>query len=151
QRLPSGPAVIPKGWLSGVGTGKGAKTVPAGVMCPIRLAVSKVNQRLPSGPAVISLGPMPVKGGSWNSATTPPGVIRPILLALISVNQRLPSGPAVMPQGPLLAVGTRDSVMLAAVPVRLLWTVSVTVTVCLPAARRVTANVCAPLSAAVKV
>src|ERR1700686_2230695 len=54
QRLPSGPAVIPRRTLLAVGMGYSV-IVPLGVMRPI-LPILSVNQRLPSGPAVISVG-----------------------------------------------------------------------------------------------
>lgn len=52
QSAPSGPAVIPIGWLFAVGTGYSVIT-PAVVIRPILLAVFSVNQSAPSGPAVI--------------------------------------------------------------------------------------------------
>src|SRR6266851_2992489 len=115
QRLPSGPAVMQKGLLKGVGT-ENSVIPPLVVMRPISsapLPVSSVNQRLPSGPAVMPKG-LPPGVGTENSVMVPLGVMRPILFARVelSVNQRLPSGPAVMPSGPLLGVGTGNSLML---------------------------------------
>ena len=52
HRLPSGPAVIPSGWLCAVGMGNSVNA-PAGVIRPILLDQDSVNHRLPSGPAVI--------------------------------------------------------------------------------------------------
>jgi hypothetical protein len=73
QRLPSGPAVIPTGFVTAV-VGKGDRgnsvTSPAGVIRPIRFPISSVNQRLPSGPAVIPFG-LPPAVGTRNSVTTP--------------------------------------------------------------------------------
>ena len=69
---------------------------PVGVMRPILLPVSSVNQRLPSGPVVIARVRLPAVG-IGNSVTTPAGVIRPILLVKPSVNHTFPSGPAAIP------------------------------------------------------
>src|SRR5690348_8120467 len=55
QRLPSGPAVIPKGEPSVRGRGNSVIARVAGLMTPI-LPTWSVNQRLPSGPAVILAG-----------------------------------------------------------------------------------------------
>ena len=52
QRLPSGPAAIPSGAPSAVGT-ENSVSCPVGVIRPIWSAVLSVNQRLPSGPAAI--------------------------------------------------------------------------------------------------
>src|SRR5205085_12209638 len=60
QSAPSGPLVMCKGPLSGVGIGKSA-TAPLGVILPtLLLGESSVNQRLPSGPEVIKLGEEPL-------------------------------------------------------------------------------------------
>jgi hypothetical protein len=58
QRLPSGPVVIPVGWLRAVGMGNSAMAWVVGLISLILLAVpvSSVNQMLPSGPAVIWKG-----------------------------------------------------------------------------------------------
>ena len=80
QRLPSGPAVMPKMPLLAVGI-ENSVTTPAVVIRPIWLALSSVNQRLPSGPAAIPPGLLtPV--GIGNSVTTPAGVIRADLVAI---------------------------------------------------------------------
>src|SRR4051812_48704215 len=71
QTLPSGPSVMPVGWLSGVGTGYSVTRWVAGSRRPMRLAAASVNQRAPSAPGVISvaglgngvLGVMAVVGG----------------------------------------------------------------------------------------
>src|SRR5216117_3911512 len=107
QRLPSGPAAMPKrGLLVAV---RGNSSIwPPGVIRPTSFPVVSVNQRLPSGPTVMPRGP-PLRVGIGNSVMTPRGVIRPILFPPSSVNQRLPSGPAVMDLGTLLAVGMRNS------------------------------------------
>src|SRR5206468_1150724 len=99
QRLPSGPAAMPKrGLLVAV---RGNSSIwPPGVIRPTSFPVVSVNQRLPSGPTVIPRGP-PLRVGIGNSVMTPRVVIRPILFPPSSVNQRAPSGPAVMPSGPL--------------------------------------------------
>ena len=99
QRLPSGPAAIPKGSPLAVGIANSVMT-PAVVIRPIleeeRPERRSVNQRLPSGPtAIASIWALAV--GTANSVMTPAVVIRPILLPLYSVNQRAPSGPAVIP------------------------------------------------------
>src|SRR5437762_203507 len=116
QRLPSGPAAMPKrGLLVAV---RGNSSIwPPGVIRPTSFPVVSVNQRLPSGPTVIPRGP-PLRVGIGNSVMTPRGVIRPILFPPSSVNQRLPSGPAVMDLGTLLAVGMRNSSILPAGVIR---------------------------------
>src|SRR5579885_433410 len=120
QRLPSGPAVMSQGALSGRPSALGTANsvmVPLGVMRPILLPpmqnpfesrAHSVNQRLPSGPAVMPKDPL-LGVGRANSVMVPLGVMRPIWWPGYSVNQRLPSGPAVMRQGPLLGVGTANS------------------------------------------
>src|SRR5208283_749320 len=112
QRLPSEPAVIPKGSLAAADVN--SVTVPLGVIRPIWAAPVSVNQRLPSGPFVIPSGWL-LAVGIGNSVIVPLGVIRPILLASDSVNQRLPSGPVVIPWvglSWLLAVGIGNSVIV---------------------------------------
>ncbi len=115
QRLPSGPAAMPSGWLPAVGT-ENSVTAPAVVIRPIRSPSYSVNQRFPSGPAAIPPG-LTSGVGRGNSVTTPAVVIRPIRLPKDSVNQRLPSGPAVIRAGKL-AVGTENSVTTPAVVIR---------------------------------
>ena len=56
QRLPSGPAVIPRGWDLAVGMGNSVMAWVVGLIIPILPAPSSVNQRLPSGPVVIPQG-----------------------------------------------------------------------------------------------
>src|SRR5215468_1448581 len=68
QRLPSGPAVIPKGPLLTVGI-ENSVIVPVGVMRPI-LLLDSVNQRLPSGLAVIDAGSL-LAVETGNSVTAP--------------------------------------------------------------------------------
>src|ERR1700730_18633056 len=53
--FPSGPEVIPSGWLPAVGISNSAK-LPLGVILPILFDSPSVNQRLPSGPVVIPRG-----------------------------------------------------------------------------------------------
>ena len=55
---------------------------PAGVIRPILLPLSSVNQRLPSGPTVMLSGPLSDVGleSGGNSVITPAGVTRPIRL-----------------------------------------------------------------------
>src|SRR5262249_3069366 len=108
---PSGPVVIPKGPLLGLGIGNSVIT-PAVVIRPILLVSFSVNHSAPSGPVVISQVPRPV--GIGNSVITPAVVIRPILLAPFSVNHSAPSGPVVIPRGPLWAVGVVNSVKVCA-------------------------------------
>src|SRR5438034_2388202 len=112
QRLPSGPAAMPKrGLLVAV---RGNSSIwPPGVIRPTSFPVVSVNQRLPSGPTVIPRGP-PLRVGIGNSVMTPGGVIRPILFPPSCVNQRLPAGPAVMVLGQLLAVRMGNSSNLTA-------------------------------------
>ena len=100
QRLPSGPAAIPRGMLAGPIPGENSVITPPGVMRPMRLPANSVNQRVPSGPAVIPSG-CPLAGNSFAVART--GAIRPIRLGASSVNQRPPSGPGVISAGRLLA------------------------------------------------
>src|SRR5437762_782838 len=109
QRLPSGPAAMPKrGLLVAV---RGNSSIwPPGVIRPTSFPVVSVNQRLPSGPTVIPRGP-PLRVGIGNSVMTPRGVIRPILFPPSSVNQRLPSGPDVIVAGPPKLVRTGNSVI----------------------------------------
>src|SRR5262249_19359973 len=52
QRLPSGPAAIPTGRLSAVGTGNSV-TAPAVVILPIWFASDSVHQTLPPRPAAM--------------------------------------------------------------------------------------------------
>ena len=102
QIVPPGPAAIPPGRFSCVGS-RNSLTVPLGVIRAISLVRNWVNHRSPPGPTVISRGPLPGSGIS-NLLILPLGVIRPILLDALSVNQALPSGPAVIPQGRLDAI-----------------------------------------------
>src|SRR6516165_10680873 len=105
HRLPSGPAVIPKGPLLAVGMGNSVM-VPLVVMRPIWPMFWSVNHRWPSGPAVIPTGPLfcvllPCPELTLNSVMVPLVVMRPIWPVSPSVNQRLPSGPDVMKKGVL--------------------------------------------------
>ena len=70
-----------------------------GLIIPILLPASSVNQRLPSEPAVIPSGSEPAVGIVNSVMTWVVGLIIPILPVRISVNQRLPSGPAAIPWG----------------------------------------------------
>src|SRR5438093_233709 len=108
QRLPSGPAAMPKrGLLVAV---RGNSSIwPPGVIRPTSFPVVSVNQRLPAGPAVMPAGPLSME--SENSVTSPAVVILPILPALFSVNQRAPSGPDVIVAGPPKLVRTGNSVI----------------------------------------
>src|SRR5262249_24989628 len=54
HRLPSGPAVMSKGFWSLPGRGHSV-TVPVGVIRPILFAPYSVNHRLPPGPAVMAV------------------------------------------------------------------------------------------------
>src|SRR5215472_8265386 len=86
------------GMLAGVGMANSVIT-PSGVIRPMLLPRSSVNQRFPSGPAVISHGAE--RGvGTVNSLIWPVlGSMRPTRLPGISVNHRFPSGPAVITRG----------------------------------------------------
>src|SRR5258708_7972625 len=97
QRLPSGPATMPKPGPK-VGT---SVTPPAVVILPIFFAMRSVNHSAPSGPTAMPYGSLSAVGTA-NSVIAPLTVIRPILLpeAADSVNHRAPSGPAVMNSGP---------------------------------------------------
>src|SRR4051812_1069374 len=77
QRLPSGPASMPRGLL----VLANSVMAPAGVILPTLSAPSSVNHRLPSGPATIRAGWLP-DVGKVNSLSVPVGVILPILLRL---------------------------------------------------------------------
>src|SRR5206468_2776048 len=141
QRLPSGPAVIPRGVLSGVGIENSMTASPGGSR-PMRLPRSSVNQRAPSGPVVIDSGKLvavgigvsvtappavmpigPLPTGRGNSVTAPAGVTRAIRFPDSSVNQSPPSGPGAIPNGWLPGVGTTTSEKRAPLvirPIRLL-------------------------------
>jgi hypothetical protein len=54
---PSGPTVMPKGWLLAVGIGNSVIT-SAVVMRPILLPKVSVNHSAPSGPTVMPKGPL---------------------------------------------------------------------------------------------
>ena len=99
QRLPSGPAAIPRGPAArgdaGAelrdGAGRGDPPDPVAVeLGEPEVAVRAGGDAVRAAPAV-----MP----AVNSVTVPAGVIRPIRSPSNSVNQRLPSGPAAMPFG----------------------------------------------------
>src|SRR6266851_3522627 len=111
QRLPSGPAVMPKGPLL-FGETWNSVMLPLGVMRPMMPTLYSVNHRLPSGPAVMLKG-MLLAVGMGNPVMVPLVVIRPISFIGV-VNHRLPSGPAVMPTGSLSAGGMENSVMVPA-------------------------------------
>ena len=52
HKLPSGPAVMPNGWLPPAGSGNSV-IAPAVVLRAILLPLNSVNHRLPSGPAAM--------------------------------------------------------------------------------------------------
>jgi hypothetical protein len=79
QRLPSGPAVMPKGLLLAVGT-VNSVTVPLVVIRPILLLLSSVNHNFPSGPVAMLTGSL-LAVRPVNSVTVPLVVICPILFA----------------------------------------------------------------------
>ena len=111
QRLPSGPAAIPRGPLKAVGI-VNSVTAPAVVIRPILLVLpplNSTNQRLSSGPNAKPKEPL--IEGMGNSVMTPLGVTRAILPPLSSANQTLPSGPATIPRGSLIGVGIGNSAM----------------------------------------
>src|SRR5438552_3865412 len=127
--LPSGPAVIPVGWLDAVGT-LNSVTVLDESMVAILLAFNSVNHTLESGPggmpagcldAVIQTrmsGPTVMPFGALAAVGTAYSVHVPVVVPLptwlvaASVNQSRPSAPVVMPVGELAAVGTVYSVMV---------------------------------------
>ncbi len=80
-----------------MGVANSVMTWVVGLIIPILLAPSSVNQRLPSGPAVIPSGPELAVGMVNSVMAWVVGLIIPIALPPDSVNQRLPSGPAVIP------------------------------------------------------
>src|SRR6267378_434645 len=94
HRLPSGPTVIGKALLVGIGN---SVITPAVVILPTLLPPigptvpsaipSSVNQRLPSGPAAIPYGKLLLVGMGY-SVTAPAVVIFPILPPPYSVNHR---------------------------------------------------------------
>jgi len=88
QRLPSGPAVMPKGPLL-FGETWNSVMLPLGVMRPTMPTLYSVNHRLPSGPAVMLKG-MLLAVGMGNPVTRPLVVMRPISFIGV-VNHRLPS------------------------------------------------------------
>jgi hypothetical protein len=98
QTFPSGPAVIPAGFLP-LASGKGVIAPPVVMRWTVSAAGPfPVNHRLPSGPAVMPLGS--VSTGRAKGVAVPAVVIRPIVSAAPFVtNHRLPSGPAVMAPG----------------------------------------------------
>src|SRR6266705_758713 len=102
----------------------GVRRSAYGVIFPILLPFTSVNQRLPSGPAAMLYGNAETVGTGY-SVIAPPVVIFPILLPLpISVNQRLPSEPAAIPCGTACSVGMRYSVITPPVvifPILLSW------------------------------
>src|SRR5438094_246871 len=66
--LPSGPAAMSSGWLSGDASGNSV-TAPAGVIRANLFALFSVNQRLPSGPVAMPAGrdgadAVPVEGAA---------------------------------------------------------------------------------------
>src|SRR5262249_54893279 len=67
QRLPSGPAAIPKGLELAVVVAKSAVAWVGGLIIPVLLARISVSQRLPSGPATIDWG-LELAVGTGNSA-----------------------------------------------------------------------------------
>lgn len=97
QILPSGPPVIPIGWLVALPSARSA-IVPgvAGAKCATLPTADSVNQRFPSDPAAIPSGLLAAVGMAY-SVTAPSWVIRPILLVPDSVNHRLPSAPRAIP------------------------------------------------------
>ena len=109
HRLPSGPAVIPSGWLPELGSvysvmvprGRDLADAVAAVLGEPQVAVGSRGD-----PERLAAEPL----GRVYSVIVPLVVILPILLPLYSVNQRLPSGPAVMPSGELEPVGIVYSV-----------------------------------------
>ena len=100
HRLPSGPAVMEKGWAPAVIPPPNSVLTPAVVIRPILLPLCSANQRFPSGPAVMPTGTVPTMG-RLNSVTTPAVVIRPIrggaAEMAASVYHILPSGPSQIP------------------------------------------------------
>lgn len=93
HRLPSGPAVMPKGPLL-TGAMWNSSKLPAVVIRPMLPTMDSANHRLPSGPVVIPSGRL-LCVGIGNSVRLPLVVMLPILFPSRSVNQRLLSGPAV--------------------------------------------------------
>src|SRR5437667_344270 len=69
QRLPSGPAVMPNGWLELVGMAYSVMT-PVGVILPILFPLLSVNQRLPSAPVARDRGNAPLLGTEYRVNVT---------------------------------------------------------------------------------
>src|SRR6266542_1948525 len=104
HRLPSGPAVMPKGTATELWVENSVIT-PAVVMRPTRPPTTfSVNHRLLSGPTTMAQG-LTLAVGTGNDVTAlsraPLGLSLPMALAdwVSSVNHMLPSGPATMPAG----------------------------------------------------
>src|SRR5438132_41738 len=75
QTLPSGPAVIPSGWLLALGVTYSVMRCVTGLMVAMRLLVFSVNQTLPSGPAAMPPGEL-LAVSSGNSAMAVVGTQR---------------------------------------------------------------------------
>ena len=132
QRLPSGPATIPRGEAPRVGTTRGVWSTILRVMgsiaqmwangCdPLTEEPSSVSHTLPSGPAVMPKGCLAMSDISTTSWVK--GLITPTAWAPNSVNQTPPSGPAAIPIGCDAWVEMKKSAMTwvagSIVPIRL--------------------------------
>jgi hypothetical protein len=94
HKAPSGPAVIPTGWLAAVGI-EYSVTMPVVLIRPILLPPVSVNHNAPSGPDVMFCGLLEAVRTGY-SVMTAAVVILPILFPPSSANHKAPSGPAVM-------------------------------------------------------
>src|SRR5438094_10345750 len=98
--MPSG-LLLPVGGQLRLGGRGNSVITPAGVIRPILLPLSSVNQRLPSGPAVMLVGPpREVRAGREGKiVNTPVGVTVWAAMRDTSVTNSLPSGGAPVPRG----------------------------------------------------
>src|SRR6516164_3600975 len=111
QMFPSGPATMPSGPASAVGTGNSV-TAPDVVIRPTLLPAFSQNHSVPSVAGAIPIGRL-FRVGVSNSMKLPlPGFILQILDVPLSQNQRCWSGPNTMMYGLLCGVGTQNRVLL---------------------------------------
>src|SRR5690348_11080797 len=73
HRLPSGPAVSPRGKAPGFKPPENSVIWPLGVIRPIAGSLASVNQIFPSGPAAMNVGCEPAPSPLVNSVTCPTG------------------------------------------------------------------------------
>ena len=109
QSWPSGPAAIPSGPETAIGSGNSVTARVAGLSIPILLAsATSVNQTLPSGPPAMPKSDEPA-GRLTSTKAWLTGSIEPILLTACSMNQSRPSVPVAICPGSAFGVGTGNS------------------------------------------